>query len=178
MFSFLSKGSGPEVTDKVWLSTAAMQAGIAQWLTEHAGGLVIAWFRNDYAALVKALPEGVAGRVMLAERITSADVTPGRQLLMAGHYPLQTGESAFAEGLGLKKLLVYSALDSPLFSRFGGAKIIEAARGMGVKEHEGIEHFLVSSAIKKTQSKIVDKVTNELSAHSEEEWMRLNLSEA
>ncbi len=176
MFSLFSKG-GPDVTDKVWMSMAAMQAGIAQWLADNANGVVAFWFREDRAALLKSLPENLAGRVLLTDTLT-AEALKGKQLLVAGHYPLQSAEAAFAEGVGLKKMLVFSALDSPLFKRFGGDKIIEVAQGMGMKEDEGIEHFLVSSAIKKTQGKIADKVSSEMLAQSEEEWMRLNLGEA
>ncbi len=174
MFSFLSKGNGPDVTDKVWLSTTAMQAGIGEWLQEHANGIVALWFRDDVSALRKELPESLAGRVSETNSL-STDNLSGKQLLIVGRYPLQSVEADFADRLGLKKLFIFSALDSPLFKRFGGDKIIDTARSMGMKEHEGIEHFLVSSAIKKTQGKISDTVSQEIPANSEAEWMTLNL---
>lgn len=154
-----------------------MDRGIAQWLAEHANGIVAFWFPEDRAALLKTLQESLAERVVLTDGLT-AEMLKGKQLLVAGHYPLAAGEAAFAEKAGLKKMLVFSALDSPLFKRFGGDKIIEVARGMGMKEAEGIEHFLVSSAIKKTQGKITDQVSSEMPAQSEAEWMQLNLGAA
>ena len=174
MFSFLYKGNGPDVTDRVWLSMGAMQAGIGQWLRDNSNGMAAVWFRQDMEALRKTLPEDLAARVVATDSLTTESLQ-GKQLLVVGHYPLQSTEATFAEQLGLKKLLIFSALDSPLFKRFGGDKIIEVARGMGMKEQEGIEHFLVSSSIKKTQGKISDTVSNEMQATSEEEWMHLNL---
>lgn len=174
MLGLFSKNSGPEVTDKVWLSTGAMYVGIAQWLQDNTNGVVAVWFRDDLSSLHHNLPETTQDRVISTDALTTENLK-GKQLLIAGHYPLQTTEAAFAENLGLKKLFIFSALDSPLFKRYGGDKIIEVARSMGIKENEGIEHFLVSSAIKKTQGKIVDAVTTEQPANSEAEWMSLNL---
>lgn len=176
MFSFLSKGSGPDITDMVWMSEEAMQAGVGRWLAEHANGIVACWFRDDLVVLQQAVPAEFSERFVLCSSLT-ADAVKGRQVLVAGHYPLPSAEAAFAEQVGLKKLLVYAALTSPLFRRFGGAKIIEVARSMGMKEDEGIEHFLVSSAIKKAQGKIANQVSNDLAANSEQEWMLLNLPE-
>lgn len=177
MFSLFGKKNGPDTTDKVWMSTAAMQAGLGRWLGEQINGLVAVWFRDDKNQLQQALPEPLRDRVVLADQLTEQDVT-SKHILFAGHYPLHQTEAALAEKLGMKKMLVHSALDSPLFKRFGGDKIIEVARGMGMKEDEAIEHFLVSSAIGKTQGKISDKVSNELLANSEAEWMSLNLGAA
>lgn len=174
MFSLFGKKNGPDTTDKVWMSTAAMQTGLAQWLKDNSNGLIAVWFREDKGTLQTALPAELRERVILADQLTPADI-PAKQILFAGHYPLQNTEAELAEKLDMKKMLVHSALDSPLFKRFGGDKIIDAARSMGMKEHEAIEHFLVSSAIGKTQGKISDKVSNEMLANSEEEWMNLNL---
>lgn len=174
MFSLFGKKSGPDVTDKVWMSTAAMHSGLSKWLQEQPNGLIAVWFQRDKETLQAALPEAVASKVVLADQLTP-DQVASRIILFAGHYPLHSVETALAEKIGIKKMLVHSSLASPLFKHFGGDKIIDTARSMGMKEDEAIEHFLVSSAITKTQGKIADKVTNEMLANSEEEWMRLNL---
>jgi iron only hydrogenase large subunit-like protein len=174
MFSLFGKKSGADVTDKVWMSTPAMQAGLGKWLQAQPNGIVAVWFQKDKEALQALLPEAVASRLILADQLTPDHVT-GNLILFAGHYPLQQVEAELAEKIGMKKMLVHSSLTSPLFKHFGGDKIIEVAKGMGMKEDEAIEHFLVSSAITKTQGKIADKVSQEQFANSEEEWMQLNL---
>lgn len=174
MFSLFGKKSGPDVTDKVWMSTEAMQQGLGKWLGEQPNGIVAVWFQKDKEALQAVLPEALADRLVLADQLTP-DHVGAKLILFAGHYPLQQVEAELGEKIGLKKMLIHSSLTSPLFKHFGGDKIIEVARGMGMKEDEAIEHFLVSSAITKTQGKIADKVSNEQLANSEEEWMQLNL---
>jgi iron only hydrogenase large subunit-like protein len=174
MFSLFGKKSGPDVTDKVWMSTAAMQVGLGKWLQEQPNGIIAIWFQHDKETLQGMLTDAVASRIFLTDQLTP-DQVASRMILFAGHYPLHSVEVALGEKLGMKKMLVHSSLASPLFKHFGGDKIIDTARSMGMKEDEAIEHFLVSSAITKTQGKIADKVINEMFANSEEEWMRLNL---
>ena len=177
MFGMFGKKGGVDTTDKVWLTTPAMQQGLGKWLQETSNGLIAVWFSIDKATLQHALLPELHDRIVLADQLTPQDVL-AKQLLFAGHYPLQSVETALAEKLGMKKMLVHSSLESPLFKHFGGDKIIAAARGMGMKEDEAIEHFLVSSAIGKTQGKITDQVSSEMFANSEEEWMNLNLGAA
>lgn len=165
------------MTDTVWVSTDAMLAGMVKWASENPTGVIASWFKADLAIMQRAFSiENAAAKIALTSSLTPEQVR-GRKLLLMGHYPLAATEAALAENLGLKKLFVYAALDSPLFKRFGGDRIIEVIRTMGMKEDEGIEHSLVTSAIKKAQGKIAEKTSVERTANSEEEWMLLNLGE-
>ena len=174
MFSLSGKKSGADTTDKVWMDTDAMYRGFDTWLNGHPNGLIVSWFIDDLQKIQSVLSDANKSKIVLSNNVTNTDVDT-KQLIFAGHYPLSSVEDAFAEKMGLKKVVVHSSLKSPLFKHFGGDKIIEVAKGMGMKEDEAIEHFLVSSAITKTQGKIADKVSSEMVANSEEDWMRLNL---
>ena len=46
---------------------------------------------------------------------------------------------------------------------------------LGMKEDEAIGHSMVSNSILKGQEKIARKAVLEISAHSQAEWMEMNL---
>jgi preprotein translocase subunit SecA len=56
---------------------------------------------------------------------------------------LQFKEQELYEKLGLTKVTLYSSLDEPLFTHFGGDKITNLVKQMGMKEDEAIEHALI-----------------------------------
>ncbi|MFZ1452374.1 MAG: hypothetical protein WAT20_06700, partial [Ferruginibacter sp.] len=72
-------------------------------------------------------------------------------------------------------IIVFSAMDEPLFKHFGSEKLIPLMKMMGMKEEEVIEHSMVSKSIIKGQEKIAEQVTLEQTANSQEEWMRKNI---
>ena len=74
-----------------------------------------------------------------------------------------------------EKIIVFSAMDEPIFKHFGSDKLIPLMKMMGMKEDEVIEHNMVSKSIIKGQEKIGEQVTLEQSAGSQEEWMRKNI---
>jgi len=173
MFSIFSKKKGPTVTDLVWIHTADCRAAIGTWLNNNPQGHVLTWFDEEVKVIKAAVPAH-ADCVMQAQQATKADI--GQQpVLFAGHYPLRETEIEVGEQLELSKMLVYAALDAPLFLQFGGQKIIDLMRQMGMKEHESVENGLITSAIQKAQDKLKDKAGQEITATSETEWLRLNL---
>ena len=87
---------------------------------------------------------------------------------------LQFKEQELYEKLGLTKVTLYSSLDEPLFTHFGGNKISNLVKQMGMKEDEAIEHALTSS-IKNAQEKINSKVSFDQSGHSQADWFCKNL---
>jgi preprotein translocase subunit SecA len=75
----------------------------------------------------------------------------------------------------LNEALIYSALDEPLFKHFGGDKIIQMMKQLGMKEDSMIEHKMVSKAIENAQEKIEKKVIAEQDASSPQKWIERNL---
>ena len=72
--------------------------------------------------------------------------------------------------------MVFNSLDEALFKQFGSDKIISLMKMLGMKEEEAIEHELVSKSILKAQDKIALKVTTEMTANSQKEWIDKNLT--
>ncbi len=73
------------------------------------------------------------------------------------------------------KIIVYSALDEPLFKHFGSEKFIPLMKMLGMKDDEVIEHGMVTKSIIKGQEKIAALVDFEHSAISQAEWMKKNV---
>ena len=74
-----------------------------------------------------------------------------------------------------EKIIVYSAMDEPLFKYFGSDKLIPLMKMMGMKEDEVIEHSMVTKSIIKGQEKIAEKVSSEYQASSQGDWMKKNI---
>ena len=77
----------------------------------------------------------------------------------------------------LAKVVVYSSLTDPLFIQFGGEKIVEVLRKLGMDKNESIEHNMITTAIAKAQEKIAQKVQFEQTANSQEEWINRNMKD-
>jgi preprotein translocase subunit SecA len=75
----------------------------------------------------------------------------------------------------LDEVRVLSALDEPLFKRFGSDKIIQMMKQMGMSEKQSIEHDMISKAIQNAQDKIDHKIDIEQSARSQNDWLVRNL---
>jgi hypothetical protein len=94
------------------------------------------------------------------------------------HYPLYSVFSKLVSSLeemtSPPELITYGGLDEPLLLAFGGEKVQELMKGMGLGESEIVEHNMIISSIESAQKKIEEKVTLESKAHSPSEWFRLN----
>ncbi|MBD0278210.1 MAG: hypothetical protein ICV81_09640 [Flavisolibacter sp.] len=77
--------------------------------------------------------------------------------------------------LQLTSVTVYSSLDEPLLKYFGSNKIVPTLQQMGVQEEAPLQHAMITSAIKKAQDPIADKVYMEMAACSQAEWLMINL---
>jgi hypothetical protein len=91
------------------------------------------------------------------------------------HYPLHAKEIGLVQHWPTQKVIVYSAMDEPLFKHFGSEKMLPLMKLLGMKEDEVIEHSLVSKSIIKGQDKIANAVTLEQPANSQAEWLEKNL---
>lgn len=96
-------------------------------------------------------------------------------VVFAEHYPLLQKEQALFKTLSLKEIPVMSSLDEPLFKYFGGEKLIETIKKLGMKDDEVIGHSFITSAIRNAQQKLEKKVRVEKPASTAEEWFALNV---
>ena len=174
---FGKKDEVPEsiFTDKTYMSTAAKINACVALAREQPATIFICWFNDSLKKFRAAfLQHGLdEQKIIDAKQVHSAmlrDKTP----VFTEHYPLHAKELALVEHWPQKKIIVYSAMDEPLFKHLGSEKMIPMMKLLGMKEDEVIEHPLVTKSIIKGQAKIAGAVTLEQSANSQEEWLERN----
>lgn len=171
MFSFFkSSGSNVKVVDKVWMTSAARLQACRALHGANSQCLFLVWFEESAIALKQVVPEDA---VVLAGNV-EIQKTQNRMLVFAEHYPLRKTEDELYKRLNLNEVNVLSALDEPLFSFFGGERIQEMMRRMGMDEHELVGHNMITSAIKRAQQKLEQRVISEQKANSQQKWFELN----
>ncbi|MDX1902821.1 MAG: hypothetical protein SFU27_01580 [Thermonemataceae bacterium] len=99
-------------------------------------------------------------------------------IIFAEHYPLNVVEENIAiktAEITLKaKISAHTDFESMLLKKFGGARLLELLKKIGIKESESISHPLVSKSIKEAKKKLSEKVKNEQKGVSEEDWFLKN----
>jgi hypothetical protein len=163
-------------TDRAYVSTAAKMKACADLASKEPNHLFICWFADTATKfkeffIQQGLDEGI---IMEAHNLHAAKLQ-NKVPVFAEHYPLHQKETDLIKNWNSEKIVVYSALDEPLFKHFGSDKLIPLMKMMGMKEDEAIEHSMVTKSIIKGQEKIAQQVTLEQSATSQEEWMRKNI---
>jgi hypothetical protein len=164
-------------SDRVYITSEAKMNACAQLAKEQPTTLFIAWFSDT----AKKYKEFFIEKGLDENSITEARYIHLAQLqkhipVFVEHYPLHAKEMALVENWQLKNIIVYSAMDEPLFKHFGSDKMIPIIKLLGMKENESIEHSYVTQSITKGQQKIADKVSIEQTANSQADWMERNLA--
>jgi len=171
MFGFFtSSGSKVKVVDKVWLTRSARVQACQAMYGANAQCLFIAWFEESAAELKRVVPEEAVVLATAAE----AYKMQNRMVVFAEHYPLRKIEDTLYQRLNLAEVNVLSALDEPLFNFFGGERLQEIVRKLGMGENEIVGYSMITSAIKRAQQKLEQRVVSEKKATSQEKWFELN----
>ncbi len=176
---FGKKDGGAEshvLVDRAYVSTAAKMQACAKLANAEPNHLFICWFA-DTAAQFKAffMQEGLDESLITETHHLHASKLLNKIPVFVEHYPLHTKELDLIKNWQTEKIIVFSALDEPLFKHFGSDKIIPLIKMLGMKEDEAIEHKMVTKSIINGQEKIAQIITVEQSASSQEEWMRKNV---
>jgi hypothetical protein len=175
MFNFFSKKERVKVTDIIWITEAAKWNGILDsWQKDRPA--IICWFDATLHRLQSLFSNepGADEYLFLAGHVHPSQLT-GKAVLFAEHYPLHKKEMELFERLPDQEIVVHSALEEPLFLHFGGDKIIQLMKQMGMTEDELLRHPMISKAIQTAQEKIGKKVTHESLASSAGEWLEKNI---
>ena len=100
------------------------------------------------------------------------------EVIFTEHYPLNEPEEEILVKIGdislRAKAYAYTDFEDGLLKQFGGERILDMMKKMGLNESESISHNLVSKAIKEAKKKIGEKVRREQHASSSEEWFVKN----
>lgn len=163
-------------TDRCYQTTAAKLKACAALAKEQPHTYFICWFANtlklfkDYFTQL-GLDEGL---VVDAKNFNAAMLN-NKQAVFTEHHPLHSKELELVKNWAAQPIIVYSAMDEPLFMHFGSEKMIPLMKLLGMKEDEAIEHSFVTKSIIKGQHKIAGMVQLEQSAQSQKEWLEKNL---
>ncbi len=173
MFGFFKKDNSVKVVDRVWLTSAAKWNACVAMQKINANCLFIAWFEETAHHLRSLL--GKDAPVVMAPEV-NAEQLRAKTVIMIEHYPLSETEQDFFKRLQLKEVPVLSALDEPLFMYFGGERLIELMKKLGIEEDEILGHSMITSSIRNAQHKVAEKVRTEKKAFSQQEWFVRNVS--
>lgn len=176
MFSFLKGGNASiPVNDKVWLSKRAKFQVCIKMAEANPACVFIAWFEETRKELKQYFDEhDIKAQLFLAQDLASA--MPNAFYIFIEHHPLQVQEQKLFTKLKLIEAPVLSSLDEPIFTLFGGERLVRMMEQLGMEHDEIVGHTMISSAIKRGQKKIEKKVRIEKRAASQQEWFDLNVS--
>ncbi len=171
MFGFFSSSKNKvKVVDKVWMTRAARLQACKAMHAANPQCLFIVWFEESAAALKHVVP---AEAVIPADHV-EVQKLQNRLVVFFEHYPLRRVEEELYQRLNLTEVNVLSALDEPLFKFFGGERLQEIMRRLGMDEQEIVGHSMIASSIKRAQEKLAQRVISEQRTTSQEKWFDLN----
>jgi hypothetical protein len=169
-FSKKDKTPARKCRDLVWISRDAKWKALPALLKEKQPVFVYGWFPTTIEKAKKVVADaGLHMPVQYASDFSDLSASNANVIVLE-HHPLVHKEEWILSAGYPKEILVLSALDEPLFTYFGGERIISLMQKMGMDESETIEHKMISSSILRAQQKISDKVMADFSAKSMEEW--------
>lgn len=169
----------------MWLNLAARDRAVVR--AAQAGPvLVLASFEETLERLRGALraaglQEGPALVVARADQLSA--VPAGASVILAERHPLPAFHRALLQKLKALAPAVtpecFAALDDPLMVSFGGERIAELMRQLGMEADEPVEHPLISkslaNAAKKLEQRLGPAVSRLAPAASMAEWFQKNL---
>ena len=175
MFGLFKKKDPPfPVTDRIWMSRDAKERSLVKTVQQDPSVAFIHWFDESFQRSLNAIGETTSQNIFM---VRDALHLPGqsRKLVFYEHYPLREKEIASFEKMGLRQAEIWSALDEPLLKRFGGGRLVEMMKSLGMSEEESIEHPLISKSIRQAQEKIAGQLLLDHHANSMESWFSQNL---
>lgn len=175
MFSFFKKKEpSVKVIDKIWMTETAKLNGCLSILKQNPNTVFVAWFSETYDKLNNFLAlHSYNNSVAMYRDVHGVNK---QDLVFAEHYPTLQKEQSFFLELGLQQAIVLTALDEPLMQFFGGDRINEVMKRMGMADDEMIEHNMIASSIQRAQKKIEESITMDNTASSQKEWFARNLN--
>jgi hypothetical protein len=159
------------------LAEAAAARGLRLARVDDRGGL--GQFVDQAAAGSRSIGL-VSGEVVVSEAtMATAHVRAALAILVAERHPLRSRDdtvlSFAAECPPSTSVTYFCSLEDGLFERFGGSRVLEVVRRLGMPENEAIEHPWVSKSIEDAQRKVAQRVRGEVPARSCSEWLQSNL---
>ena len=182
LFSFFSKKeTAPQlkVKDVIWMHNEGKKQGCIRLLLQQPNTALVAWFPETQQLWQVFLQQRQLSQTVLLARGFNTLQLAGKQVMMLEHYPLAEKETTFFQSLNQPEVVVLSAMDEPLFTAFGGDRIIAMMQKLEMKEDEAIEHSMITKSLKNAQSKLEEKLKGgiEQTATSMQDWFSKNIGD-
>ena len=125
MFNFSGNNKSKiAITDKIWLAEENKWQACVQQVKNEKDTIICVWFDDSFQKIEAFFSgHGLPTDKIIPARELARNYIQNNALIFAEHYPLRSKEQEFYEKLGLTEVTVYSSLDEPLFTHFGGDKI-------------------------------------------------------
>jgi hypothetical protein len=180
LFSFFGKKeTAPQVKvkDIIWMHNEGKKQGCIQLLLQQPNTALVAWFPETQQQWQAFMQQQQKPQTVLLARGLNTLQLAGKHIIMLEHYPLPDKETTFFLSLNQQEVVVLSAMDEPLFTAFGGDRIITLMQKLGMKEDEPIEHAMITNSLKNAQRKLEEKLKGgiEQSATSMQDWFSKNI---
>ena len=189
-FSDLFAKKEPELfRAKVMSTRTALNTHIASEVNS-GKVMTLLFFASSQEDILRLTTEHHRVNVVHAEQLSNASTqarirtfvsTAGNTVVLGERFPLSQEEQQLAkqlEQLGVAMpMLAYAALDDLFFLQFGGERIANLMKSMGMDDREFIEHPMIQSAIKNAQTKLAQKISITSKTKSPEEWFRMHMKE-
>ena len=178
MFALFRKKVGePSITDKVTISEIAKLKAMHLYWESDRNSAFIFWFDESLRKAESYFAgQPTAPVTLLNYKEANSYSLSGKNPVFAEHYPLRRKEEELFKKLNVKSIIIFSSLEEPLLKHFGGEKIINIMKQLGIKENEVIEHRMISKAILHAQNKIEKKVLIDQFANAQDDWFKKNFS--
>ncbi|MCE2772384.1 MAG: hypothetical protein LW750_02930 [Bacteroidetes bacterium] len=174
---------------KVMSTRAILNAHIASEV--NTGKVMsILFFASSQENIVRLTSENQGENIIHADQLSNANTqsrirtfasNAGNTVVLGERFPLSQQEQQLAtqlQQLGVSMpVLAYAALDDAFFLQFGGERISNLMKSMGMGDQEFTEHPMIQSAIKNAQNKIAQKVSISSRTKSPGEWSRMHVKE-
>jgi hypothetical protein len=162
--------------DRAYITTAAKMNACAELAEKEQEHVFICWFADTAVKFKEFFRQrGLDENLINETHHLHASKLQNKTPVFVEHYPLHSKELELIKNWDTGRIIVYSAMDEPLFKHFGSEKLIPLMKMMGMKEDDVIEHNMVTKSIIKGQKKIAEQVSLEQSAGSQAEWMAKNI---
>jgi len=178
--------------ERIWLTTGAKFAGVAQDVAQRSGSetvaiLLVAHFPDVLARLneIAATPASVPVMAVLASDLSveiatslNLDESATIDIIVAERHPLPSVDERleqFARELPCRcRFAHHLSLEDPVIKIFAGQWVHGMLEKMGMKEDESLESPMVSRRIKHAQQKIEGRAYGDSVAESAERWLEKN----
>jgi hypothetical protein len=179
MFNFFRKKQPSiPVQEKIWMTQSAKFQFLLEESKKNDQLLLVCWFQETYGDINSFFSaNGIHQAPLQLAREVRQAMLFNKQVIFAEHHPLYTKEKTVFEELGLPSVTICSSLDEPLFTHFGGERIIGLMKSLGMDESSAIEHPMITRSIRNAQEKIEKKLSFEQSASSQKDWFEKNFNQ-